>query len=172
MLITSCSSIMPPPNSQGEIWVALLKPGEPPHPLVRNISSYGTDLSPDGKWLAYTSEESGRLEIYVIPFNPLASPADALASGEWQISVEGGTQPRWSHTGRELLFANPSGTTLYATNIKAQAGKVESSDVRKVFDLPLHPAWDYYDVGRDDNIYMFHYVGRQGSAPTVLVARQ
>jgi serine/threonine protein kinase len=156
-------------NSPGEIWVAPLKPGEVAHPLVRNISSFGTDLSPDGKWLAYTSDESGRLEVYVIPFNPGVSPANALASGRWQISADGGNQPRWSHTGKELFFANPSGTTLYAASIKTEAAKFQSNDVRKLFDLPLHPAWAFYDVGRDGNIYMFRYLGRETSPLTVLL---
>ena len=96
-------------------------------------------------------------------------PANALASGRWQVSTEGGNQPRWSHTGTELFLANPSGTTLYATTIKAEAGKFESSDMRKLFDLPMHPAWAFYDVGRDGNIYMFRYVGRQTSPLTVLL---
>jgi serine/threonine protein kinase len=157
------------PNSPGEIWVAPLKAGEAPHPLVHNISSFGTDLSPDGKWLAYVSDESGRLEVYVIPFNPSASPATTLASGRWQISTEGGNQPRWSNTGTELFFANPSGTALYVTSIKTGAGKLESSDVRKLFALPLHPAWAFYDVGRDGNIYMVRYVGRETSPLTVLL---
>jgi eukaryotic-like serine/threonine-protein kinase len=159
----------PDPNSPGEIWVAPVKPGEAPHALVRNVISFGTDLSPDGKWLAFTSEESGRLEVYVIPFNTLASPGNALTAGRWQISTEGGNQPRWSRTGKELFFANPSGTTLYVTTIKVEAGKLESSNMRKLFDLPLHPAWDFYDVARDGNIYMSRYVGRQSSALNMLL---
>ncbi len=58
--------------------------------------------------------------------------------------------PFWGQR-REGVFANPSGTTLYATTVKAEAGKLESSDVRKLFDLPLHPAWAFYDVGRYGN---------------------
>jgi hypothetical protein len=79
------------------------------------------------------------------------------------------TSHRWSHTGTELFFANPSGTILYATSIKTGAGKLESSDVRKLFDLPLHPAWAFYDVGRDGNICMVRYVGREASPLTVLL---
>jgi serine/threonine protein kinase len=157
------------PNSPGEIWVAPLKAGEAPHLLLRNIISFGTDLSPDGKWLAYTSEESGRLEVYVIPFNPLASPANALAAGRWQISTEGANQPRWSHTGKELFFINPPGTILYATSIKGEAGKLESSSVQKVFDLPLHPAWDFYDIAPDGRIFLSRYVGKQSSTLTMLL---
>jgi hypothetical protein len=149
--------------------VASLKADEAPHLLLRNVNSFGTDLSPDGKWLAYTSDESGRLEVYVIPFEPLASPANALAAGRWQISTEGGAQPRWSRTGKELFFANPPATTLYVTSINLKSGKLESSNVRRLFDLPLHPAWDFYDIGRDGNIFLSRYVGRQSSPLTMLL---
>jgi len=54
-------------------------------------------LSPDGKWLAYASNESGRFEIYVRPF-----PDTDRA--KWQVSTDGGTEPLWSHSGRELFF--------------------------------------------------------------------
>jgi len=57
---------------------------------------YGGAISPDGKWLAYESRESGRSEVYVrqLPSGP----------GKWQISSQGGIQPRWSGDGRELFF--------------------------------------------------------------------
>jgi len=58
---------------------------------------------------------------------------------------------------------------LYVTGIKLDAGKLESSSARKLFDLPLHPAWDFYDSGRDGNIYMSRYVGRQTSPLTVVL---
>jgi len=157
------------PNSPGEIWKVPLKSGEAPHPLLRNISSFGTDLSPDGKWLAYTSEESGRLEVYVVPFNPLASPDNVLAAGRWQVSTEGGNQPRWSPNGKELFFANPSGTALYSASVRSETGKLEFTNVRKLFDLPLHPAWAFYDIGRDGKIYLSRYVGRQSSTLNMLL---
>ena len=53
-------------------------------------------FSPDGRWLAYTSDETGRPEVYVRPF-----PG---AGGKWQISTTGGTVPTWSPTKRELLY--------------------------------------------------------------------
>jgi serine/threonine protein kinase len=60
-------------------------------------------VSPDGRWLAYTSDESGRMEVYVVPF----SPNGTLPSGKWQISEGGGSFAAWSRTSRELFFANP-----------------------------------------------------------------
>jgi Tol biopolymer transport system component/tRNA A-37 threonylcarbamoyl transferase component Bud32 len=62
-------------------------------------------LSPDGKWLAYTSAESGRGEVFVRPF------PDAQAA-KWQVSTTGGSQPRWSHDGRELFYIAPDNTLV------------------------------------------------------------
>jgi hypothetical protein len=67
-------------------------------------------LSPDGKYVAYTSAESGRSEIYVGALPP--------AGGKWPISINGGTQPRWRRDGRELYFLSPD-SHLMAVDIRA-----------------------------------------------------
>jgi len=54
------------------------------------------EVSPDGRWLAYTSDESGRREIYVQPFPALG--------GKWQVSTEGGAEPVWNPNGGELFY--------------------------------------------------------------------
>jgi Tol biopolymer transport system component len=54
-------------------------------------------ISPDGRWIAYVSDETGRLEVFVRPFPD-------VTSGKWQISTTGGRNPRWAHSGRELFF--------------------------------------------------------------------
>ena len=56
-------------------------------------------LSPDGKWLAYASNESGRFEVYVRPYPD-------VNSGRWQVSQAGGLQPLWARNGRELFYEN------------------------------------------------------------------
>jgi serine/threonine-protein kinase len=56
-------------------------------------------VSPDGRWVAYQSNESGRLEIYVRPF-------PNVEAGKWQVSSSGGTIPRWSANGRTLFFVS------------------------------------------------------------------
>jgi hypothetical protein len=56
----------------------------------------GPRFSPDGKWLAYSSDETGRSEVYVRPFPTL--------DAKWSISSEGGTNPVWSPDGRELFY--------------------------------------------------------------------
>src|SRR5438477_12353440 len=55
-------------------------------------------FSPDGRWLAYASDEWGRYEVYVQPFPSLI--------GKWQISTEGGREPVWERSARELFYRN------------------------------------------------------------------
>ena len=63
-------------------------------------------ISPDGRWLAYTSDESGRMEIYVRPFPEIQS------GGRWQVSTSGGKGPLWSPDGRELFYQSDEGIMI------------------------------------------------------------
>ena len=72
------------------------KPGKPTVFLNSPASEQDAMFSPDGRWIAYASNESGRNEIFVRPF-----PGPG---GKWQISTAGGTEPRWSRTRRELFY--------------------------------------------------------------------
>ena len=74
--------------------------------------SYG-QLSPDGHWMAYTSDKSGANEVYVRPF--------PKAEGEWKISISGGEQPRWSGNGKELFFLAANGK-MTVVRVKAAPG--------------------------------------------------
>jgi Tol biopolymer transport system component len=71
-----------------------------PVPLTQ--SEFGQEahaVSPDSKWLAYVSDESGRDEVYVVPF-------PNTAGGKWLVSTDGGLQPVWAHSGRELFYTS------------------------------------------------------------------
>jgi eukaryotic-like serine/threonine-protein kinase len=63
------------------------------------------EVSPDGRWLAYEANDSGRFEIYVRPFPD-------VSSGHWQVSTEGGTRPLWARDGHELFFLAPTGALM------------------------------------------------------------
>lgn len=83
----------------------LALPVEPnPKPFVvaqtRATEDQG-QFSPDGHWVAYTSNESGLSEIYVVPFPP------APGAGKWMVSRGGGVQPRWNRNGKELFYISP-----------------------------------------------------------------
>ena len=70
-------------------------------PLVASaeFTEQGPALSPDGRWLAYTSDETGQQEVYVRPFPD-------VDSDRVRVSTDGGSRPMWAHSGRELFFVN------------------------------------------------------------------
>jgi Tol biopolymer transport system component len=70
-------------------------------------------FSPDGHWIAYSSDESGRHEVYVRPFPP--------GPGKWKISISGGEFPRWRRDGKELFYLSPD-RKLMAAPVKAGPG--------------------------------------------------
>ncbi len=69
--------------------------------LTEQFDEISPTVSPSGKWLAYASNETGRFEVYVRPF----PDTDA---GRWQVSTNGGREPVWAHSGRELFYLGPS----------------------------------------------------------------
>ena len=78
-----------------ELWYLTL-PERALKPLIQGWVVKGAQFSPDGRWVAYASNESGSLEIYVAPF-----PG---GNGKWQVSSGGGQEPRWRKDGKELFF--------------------------------------------------------------------
>ena len=84
------------PKTQRDIWVLSLKDRTRSPCLVTPATEGAARFSPDGRWLAYVSDESGRPEIYVQPF-----PGPG---GKWQISTESGSEPAWNPNGRELFY--------------------------------------------------------------------
>jgi hypothetical protein len=69
--------------------------------LETRFSEHTARISPDGRWLAYSSDESGRREVYVQPFPSL--------DGKWQVSTDGGTEPTWSRRGDEIFYRGEGG---------------------------------------------------------------
>jgi serine/threonine-protein kinase len=81
-----------------------LKAGMPKQFLKSSSTDLSPTFSPDGRWLAYTSNESGRDEVYVRAFPPPPPESGGGQGGKWQISNSGGTGSRWSRIGNELMY--------------------------------------------------------------------
>ncbi len=91
----------PKSNTNLDIWALPMFPDksgeQKPFPVVAtNFSDVAPSFSPDGKWLAYANNETGRMEVYIQPF-----PSGA---GRWQVSTAGGSRPNWRKDGKELFF--------------------------------------------------------------------
>ena len=129
-------------------------------PLLRTESNEGgAAISPNGRWMAYVSDESGQQEIYIRGF-----PAQG---GKWQISTEGGTVPRWNPNGRELFFR--------------QGDKLMAVDVRTDRELSLGKPGELferssprrqYDVDKDGQRFVMADTSVSRKAPTQLILVQ
>ena len=95
-------------STRGDVWVLPLSGERTPYPFIRRpFDQDQAQFSPDGTWVAYVSNESGRQEVLVRPFAP-ASAHDAESAGESvPVSRSGGTAPRWRADGKELFFITP-----------------------------------------------------------------
>ncbi len=99
-------------DSEGNLWLVPVSSETEPVPLAPAVSRASTaSFSPDGRWLAFESSESGRPEIYVQPFR--------RAGAKVRLSRAGGSYPRWRRDGRELFFQ--SGQSLVAVRVEAGA---------------------------------------------------
>jgi Tol biopolymer transport system component len=106
------------PQTSLDLWVVPMFGERTPSIFLKTPfrEGYGA-FSPDGRWVAYQSnQESGRNEIYLRPFVPLASAGNppAPAGGQWQVSTAGGIYPRWRHDSKELYYLNPAGAMMAA----------------------------------------------------------
>ena len=127
-------------------------------------------FSPDGRWIAYMSNESGRMEVYVKPFVDPTSPGVSLVSGQWQISAEGGVYPQWRRDGKELYYLNPAGDMM-AASVALKAATLEAGAPVKLFQQRVFadgvPS-KVFDVTADGR-FLVHTVIERGLAPITLL---
>ena len=135
-------------GSHFEIWALPLFGDRKPFPVIQNPSFDAGDpaLSPDGKWLAYVSTESGRTDVYIAPF--------LHGSGKWQVSSGGGTWPRWRRDGRELFYFSLDNKIISA-QISEQGASLVIGKVVSLFQTNPVPSSTWpYDVTADGSKFV------------------
>jgi serine/threonine-protein kinase len=148
----------------GDIFAKRPETDSVPIPLVvTEGGQYAATLSPDGRWLAYVSNETGREEVYVRPFPD-------TDSGRWLVSTSGGAEPVWAHSGRELFYRNGanelvavqvSGDPTFAAGqqevLFSMAGYLQGAD------------YQMYDVSPDDQEFVMLRINDESAATELIL---
>jgi Tol biopolymer transport system component len=96
-----------------DIWVIQTSGDKKQIPFLQTtFNESEAQFSPDGHWVAYRSDKSGRDEVYVRAFIPLSASGSPIAGAEWTVSTAGGIQPKWRNDGKELFYQAPNGRLM------------------------------------------------------------
>ena len=148
-----------------DIWALPMSGDAKPFPFVSAPGDQGyAQFSPDGKWVAYASSETGQIEIYVVPF--------PWTGAKWQISASGGTRPRWRRDGKEILFEVPGSGKVMAAQVNSHGSNFEPGDVRLLFEgnnLPPNNAGSQWSLTSDGQRLLAITTGETGSAPLTMI---
>jgi Tol biopolymer transport system component len=114
-------------GGEADLWLLPLEGPLEPRPWLKTpfLEGSGT-FSPDGRYVAYESNESGRSEVYVTPFPE--------PGRRWQISAEGGVDPDWQRDGRRLFYRSPDGT-VQAVEIDTRGGGIQIGSTKPLFRI-------------------------------------
>jgi len=126
-------------------------------PLVETpADEYSAQFSPDGRWIAYTSHETGRGEIFITAF--------PTPTAKWQISTNGGRVARWRGDGRELFYLTPD-HHLTAVELRTDGDAPEIVMAKSLFAANVKTEGLSYDVSRDGQRFLMNAVGDEGVRP-------
>ncbi len=144
------------PTTGYDIWTLGLGDRKARPFLQTQFNESVPQFSPNGNWLAYISNETGRWEVYVQPY--------PSSGGKWQISTEGGTEPVWNRNGRELFYRN--GDKMMAVDIAAQPS-FTAGKPRMLFEghyVPPPGTTPNYDVSPDGQRFLMIKPSEAGDA--------
>jgi len=147
------------PKTKGDIWVLpLFGDKKPFNYLHSEFNEQYAKLSPNGQWLAYQSDESKRLEIYVVTF--------PMLGGKWQVSTGGATRPVWSRDGKELYFISAD-SKMMAVEIRGGT-KFDFGVPKALFDVRMDAA-AWFDVSKDGKFLIPSQVEVAATVPMTVV---
>jgi eukaryotic-like serine/threonine-protein kinase len=151
------------PETKSDLWVLPLSGDKKPQLFLRTpFAETMGRFSPDGKWIAYVSDESGYSQVYVQPFPP--------SGGKWQISTKGGFTPRWRGDGKELFYLSPE-RELMSVDVNSAGATFEVSSPKTLFQTQVDTASisNRYDVSRDGQRFLMSLPAENTVSPPITV---
>lgn len=134
------------PDTGTDIWVLPRQEDAEPISFLRTkFAETYPAFSPDGRWMAYVSNESGRREVYVTPF-----PGPGR---RWQVSLDGGSYPKWRGDGREIFFV-AGRSHMMAAAVEAQGASFTIGEVSELFSFTLGAPFRIYDATPDGQRFL------------------
>jgi Tol biopolymer transport system component len=152
-----------PSGSNWEVWALPLEGERKPRVVVPHSgNSFSTmgHLSPNGRWLAYASSESGTAEVYVVAYGG--------GQGKWQVSTNEGSQPQWSKDGKELYFANDISRDLSVVPVKEANGALQFGAAQSLVRTPATQQF-IYDISPDGKKILLNVVSQQVSQSVTVI---
>jgi Tol biopolymer transport system component len=147
------------------LWIHETAPGKNDYQLLKtNFDESAGKFSPDGHWLSYISEETGRPEVYVVPYPEL--------NGKWQVSTAGGSQARWRGDGKEIVFVSPEGK-LMSVAIATSGSTFKAESPKVLFDtriVSISRDWWQYDMTVDGKKFLINTRIDHAQEPITLYA--
>ena len=154
------------PGTGADLMAIPARPNATPFPLAQTPANEDQgQFSPDGHWVAYTSNESGLSEIYVIPFPP--SPD----GGRWRVSSDGGVMPRWRRDGKELFYISPDSQMMavdVTTRPVFKSGNPHSLFQTDIVDTGIRTGPMSWDIAPDGRFLIISETSTDKSITVVL----
>ena len=148
-----------------DIWMLPMSGDHKPTAFIAAPGDQGfAQFSPDGRWVAYSSSENGRPEVYVVAF--------PSTGAKWQISANGGTRPRWRRDGKEILFEVPGSGKMMSALVNGRGPSLELGEVRVLFEgtnLPPNNAGSQWSLTSDGQRLLAITTGESGALPLTLI---
>ena len=144
------------------IWMLPLFGDHKAYPFIQStFSAREASFSPDGKWLAYCSNESGEYRVYVVPF-----PGPG---GKWQVSLGDGRGPIWRRDGKEIFYLSAD-NKLMAVNVAPSGGSFAAGEAHTLFDSHSYGVFGRYDASADGQRFVVVYEGNRPSTTLTVVS--
>jgi eukaryotic-like serine/threonine-protein kinase len=150
-------------NTARDLWLLPIEGDRKPRPLLQtNGDQSEARVSPDGRWIAYTSDESGRTEVYLSPFPSMGAKR--------QISLAGGNFARWRGDSREIFYLSPD-YTIQAAQVQLAGDHFDVTGVTPLFRADLRSILQSaaYDVAPDGQRFLLNSPGEEQAKPVMLV---
>ena len=155
------------PKTSDDLWTLQLSDGKAYPFLCSEASETDGEFSPDGKWVAYVSQDSGTPEVLIRPFSESQNECSSNAGSKWQVSIGGGSLPRWRGDSKQLFYFNLVGQ-LMVVDVNTEK-TVQILNRRQAFNSRAYIARSSYGIAGNGSRFLFLALPPKASSTPITV---